>query len=44
MIKKITGYSLNLSSEVEFLEPRTVEEVTEILSNTKSRVGVSIMG
>jgi len=44
MIKKITGYSLNLSSEVEFLEPSTVDEVTEILSNTKSQVGVSIMG
>lgn len=44
MIKKITGYGLNLSSEVEFYEPKTVEETTEILSNTKSQVGVSIMG
>jgi len=44
MIKKITGYGLNLRSEVEFYEPKTVEEITEILSNTKSQVGVSIMG
>ena len=44
MIKIITGYGLNFSSEVELYEPETAEETTEFLSNTKSLVGVSIMG